>query len=820
MAQHSLGPTCRYHEPESATDGEGAPKINAQFFYISSVPIDDPLSPVPPVQSEKASAKHPPQPFSSKDNAALEEAWQGFQSIVDPAKDAKMPRAKTQRMVSFPKFTSGSKAKPTTGSEAIGHTELLTPGEINKHSNTPQLSSRGGSQDLLKKNTGPQDVVLKEPYEKLAKPPNAVTGDEVLAKDGPLGKLKNLKGNKSPDSANETSIEGLKSPKEQVEHKEGLASKLKNVRDKQAPISLTGGLQEVSNGDPTAKETAQPAYQPPPGKPPRKKNWFSFEASEPEVMLSQDQKASSVATSPVDTEELHEAEREISPKPKSRRNLSPFKSLREKQPKDNKKDLQNEEVDDEVASKKQKNRSKHFNLSKSQRDAAIDSDASSSLQAGPDASSSISGRPFARAPSKRQLSKNAMDGQADTDPYGEESEELPQRVHSKFHQAFHPHPKPKESKKRAFVPVGVSKLHLVDMPDLVMKPIYWSPINDQASVIRATWFFKDTMEPVDAELANRLEAGYEDMKPYSDVYKHELDSCVDYGAAAELKVVHKLWPEENKPSRPPTSTDQLLSMNQNNQPADDKAPLLASEINAAADNREPQSRGLYATHSVIYIDKKNAQILKPSLLPSESRGRTPLSSIRKGRPIGVPVVRGFDRKVWEKVHPAPKMSEKAAAAKVGGYMAQSGDATTRDNRASCLACDAQETSPQPKHLVLVIHGIGQKLSERVDSYHFTHAINSLRREFNVELASDDLKTDKLDISSIMVLPVNWRLNISFEDEEAKAKKVAATENKYGLADITPETLPAVRSLISDVMLDIPYYLSHHKEKMQHALVKE
>jgi hypothetical protein len=34
-------------------------------------------------------------------------------------------------------------------------------------------------------------------------------------------------------------------------------------------------------------------------------------------------------------------------------------------------------------------------------------------------------------------------------------------------------------------------------------------------------------------------------------------------------------------------------------------------------------------------------------------------------------------------------------------------------------------------------------------------------------------------------------------------------NHFTLADITPCTIPAVRNLIGDVMLDIPYYMSQH-----------
>lgn len=50
--------------------------MRAQFFYCSSLPIDDPLSPVPPPQTGAAKASRlPPRPFSIHDNRALEEAW-------------------------------------------------------------------------------------------------------------------------------------------------------------------------------------------------------------------------------------------------------------------------------------------------------------------------------------------------------------------------------------------------------------------------------------------------------------------------------------------------------------------------------------------------------------------------------------------------------------------------------------------------------------------------------------------------------------------------------------------------------------------------
>ena len=53
-----------------------------------------------------------------------------------------------------------------------------------------------------------------------------------------------------------------------------------------------------------------------------------------------------------------------------------------------------------------------------------------------------------------------------------------------------------------------------------------------------------------------------------------------------------------------------------------------------------------------------------------------------------------------------------------------------------------------------------------------------------------------------------------------SKDKASTKPDFTLKDITADTIPAVRNLISDVMLDIPYYLSHHKPKMVEAVTLE
>ncbi|KAE8354177.1 DDHD domain-containing protein [Aspergillus coremiiformis] len=375
------------------------------------------------------------------------------------------------------------------------------------------------------------------------------------------------------------------------------------------------------------------------------------------------------------------------------------------------------------------------------------------------------------------------------------------------------------------IPVGVSRLHLVELPNLKMKPIYWSPLHDISSILRATWFYKNTMLPVETELANKLEDGYVYLKPWTETWQDELNSCVENGAEAEMKIVHRLWVKDDTKR---LSSASMARDQETSSPAPGGPERVATPIPSTASFDENRAAGGTAAHleavkqyissSVIYVDGKDAQILRPSLLPSVSRGRRPLSAIRKGRQIGIPVVRGFNRRLWDQLHPS-----KPNPVDVRNYLRSNQSRTmSAPGRQICYACAIEEMRPTPTDLVFVIHGIGQKLSERMESFHFTHAINAFRRNINMELNSEPVWPHvRQGHGGIMILPVNWRSTLSLEDANFDSQGVEdPTSNQFTLRDITPETIPAVRSLISDVMLDIPYYMSHHKPKMIQAVVKE
>ncbi|EFQ33458.1 DDHD domain-containing protein [Colletotrichum graminicola] len=373
------------------------------------------------------------------------------------------------------------------------------------------------------------------------------------------------------------------------------------------------------------------------------------------------------------------------------------------------------------------------------------------------------------------------------------------------------------------VVVGVSRLHLVSIPALQMKPIYWSPVNDIAVVLRATWFYRDTMLPIPPAVANQLEAGYRELKPHTETWNDELRCAVEVGPLGEEKVSHRLWPEDMESlgdrdqrivSDMRISTDPFCAANCFRGEA---AAEGAIDPNLKAGTAAQQHRS-YATYHVIYKDASKAFLLKPSLKPSAYYGRRPVAKIMKGMTVGIPIVRGFDRQAWERVH--DKKANRDAANQPAFPASDSPEAIAQD---VCAACQAQKEHGQVTDLVLVVHGIGQKFAERVESFHFTHAINAFRREVNLELANPAVKEFlREDQNGIMVLPINWRHTLSFEDggpmtEEDKATHVP---DGFSLKDIEPGSIPAVRSMISDVMFDIPFYLSHHKGKMIKALVTE
>lgn len=136
--------------------------------------------------------------------------------------------------------------------------------------------------------------------------------------------------------------------------------------------------------------------------------------------------------------------------------------------------------------------------------------------------------------------------------------------------------------------------------------------------------------------------------------------------------------------------------------------------------------------------------------------------------------------------------------------------------------DDDEQGREIEHLILVTHGIGQRLGLRMESVNFVHDVNTLRKTLKaVYSESPDLQALNNEVDStvknskVQVLPICWRHLLDFPKQSIKHNRKEhdlgdadfSDEQYPSLADITIEGVPAVRNLITDLGMDILLYQS-------------
>lgn len=150
--------------------------------------------------------------------------------------------------------------------------------------------------------------------------------------------------------------------------------------------------------------------------------------------------------------------------------------------------------------------------------------------------------------------------------------------------------------------------------------------------------------------------------------------------------------------------------------------------------------------------------------------------------------------------------------------------------------DGDDQGREIEHLILVTHGIGQRLGLRMESVNFIHDVNVLRKTLkSVYETSPDLQALNSEVEKlpkncrVQVLPVVWRHLLdfpkqSFQDnrrEQDLTEVGSADDEMYpSLDDITVEGVPAVRNLITDLALDILLYQSAYREHIAGIVQRE
>ncbi|PWN49290.1 hypothetical protein IE53DRAFT_363266 [Violaceomyces palustris] len=141
-----------------------------------------------------------------------------------------------------------------------------------------------------------------------------------------------------------------------------------------------------------------------------------------------------------------------------------------------------------------------------------------------------------------------------------------------------------------------------------------------------------------------------------------------------------------------------------------------------------------------------------------------------------------------------------------------------------------EEEKHPPACVLVIHGIGQRLSEGWKSFDFLHAVNSFRSLVQKRATSAKPPSDIggggipaiADGKRVQLLPILWRASFLDEDE-TKHEDADGLDNgeRLQMDDVFGEDrIPLIKTITRDVLLDIPMYLSRHRPAIVKSVIKE
>lgn len=389
------------------------------------------------------------------------------------------------------------------------------------------------------------------------------------------------------------------------------------------------------------------------------------------------------------------------------------------------------------------------------------------------------------------------------------------------------------------IPVNEDYLYDVHIEKRELEPAYWiGPIYD---VRRGSWFYQDN-SPCEENLANQLEEGYLKVAPWRKA-----------GA-----------PRSASQPRTRTSTSESAA----------EPPAMA----ATTETANPNTYRLFGAHmntTASYFDANTAYLSADDFMSRMS------STVygRFGGPIGTKVVRGYsapvaqisaskptepkekrkspklpgtetpaeqDRdKSTEKKETAsrPSALERQLSSLAGLGQSQSQDQQNKQEEEEARfeeekemedarEKDGEEQGRRIDHLVLVTHGIGQRLGLRLDSINFVHDVNTMRKTMKAVFeASPDLQalTDNPRNCTVQVLPICWRHLLDFPKQSLKQNRKEhdlgdldeSLEEEYpSLQDITVDGVPAVRNLITDLALDVLLYQSAYREHVARIVQQE
>lgn len=436
------------------------------------------------------------------------------------------------------------------------------------------------------------------------------------------------------------------------------------------------------------------------------------------------------------------------------------------------------------------------------------------------------------------------------------------------------------------VPVNEDYLFDVDVEQRELGPAYWlGPVYD---VRRGTWFYQEgtVQRPCDENLAAQLEEGYLKVKAWRLAATNEAKQ--KQRSASQPRARPTSWPageETPKTLKPSTGTSRTLVQKASDPDLRVEAATKAAEEVDSSPEQPANTHRLFGAHMssvVTYQDANTAWLLTDDFM-SRMNYTMYQRFAGGGHFAGVKMTRGYvptGKKPEVKedkpsdAHKRTASQEKAHNEKgeVPGEKAEDEaeepfDARRRtlERQVSYLLEDSQDPAKQDEerrrrdereieddyretdgdeqgreieHLILVTHGIGQRLGLRLDSVNFVHDVNTLRKTIKAVYAeSPDLRALNAELDSaaksncrVQVLPICWRHLLDFPKHSLKQNRAEhdlgdsgfGDDDQYpNLNDITVEGVPAVRNLITDLALDILLYQSPaYKDHISRIVLEE
>ncbi|RPB29617.1 DDHD-domain-containing protein [Terfezia boudieri ATCC MYA-4762] len=428
--------------------------------------------------------------------------------------------------------------------------------------------------------------------------------------------------------------------------------------------------------------------------------------------------------------------------------------------------------------------------------------------------------------------------------------------------------KEKDKEKHGFdgskIPVNEDYLFDVDIIKRELAPVYW--LGPAYDVRRGTWFYQEgsTLRPCDENLATQLEDGYLVVKPFRKAEVPEKppgSSAGMLGSASENLAPPPTDTPTTKLTSTPHATWRLFGAHMNSFVvfADAQSAWLMTDdfygkLSSTLYQRISSGQHMGGIKLVRGYSEgaKSATEKKPDISSSVSRPVTPTPEIKalkaevsashKRKSMPPPSTAKEDTKV-EAAADARKALERHLSAYEGELVGEEQMLEDEMNEDYKHPDDvnSEDQGREIEHLLLTTHGIGQRLSERLASVNFVHDVNVFRQTFksvygyspNLQAFNDELREAKKNCR-IQCLPVCWRHLVDFPERSIRHSRNVrehdlgsgasgdAIEEEYpSLADITVEGVPAVRSLITDLALDILLYQSPtYKEHIAKVVLEE